>query len=162
MANWLGRLLDTYPIVHLFVRSCHWTLPPRNHYPRHAIGSECMSWFGAIFPLWQAPVPFFNDTKLLILSVNFWLQSTATATVAGKLPLRRLLSSWEGRGDSFCVKLELWWGQLGRQRRAGRVGIIILHNATYINNCDDMNRIIPITMFLVMLFNACFMYHAPV
>jgi hypothetical protein len=31
-------------------------------------------------------------------------------------------------------------------------------NATYIIICDDVNRIIPITMFLVMLFNACFMY----
>ena len=34
-----------------------------------------------------------------------------------------------------------------------------MHNVTYINNCDDWNRIIPVTMFLVlMLFNACFMY----
>ncbi len=31
-----------------------------------------------------------------------------------------------------------------------------MFNTIYINNCDDMNRIIPITMFLVMLFNACF------
>ncbi len=31
-------------------------------------------------------------------------------------------------------------------------------NMTYINNCDDWNRIIPVTMFLVMLFSACFMY----
>ncbi len=31
-------------------------------------------------------------------------------------------------------------------------------NTTYVNNCDEMNRIIPITIFLVMLFNACFMY----
>jgi hypothetical protein len=34
-----------------------------------------------------------------------------------------------------------------------------IHNVTYINNCDDWNRIIPVTMFLVMLFNVCFMYH---
>jgi hypothetical protein len=33
-----------------------------------------------------------------------------------------------------------------------------MHNTTYINNCDDMNRIILVTMFLVMLFNACFTY----
>ncbi len=33
-----------------------------------------------------------------------------------------------------------------------------MHNATYINNYDEMNRIIPIRMFLVMLFNACFTY----
>jgi hypothetical protein len=31
-----------------------------------------------------------------------------------------------------------------------------MHNTTYINNCDDMNRIILVTMFLAMLFNACF------
>jgi hypothetical protein len=28
----------------------------------------------------------------------------------------------------------------------------------YINNCNDWNRIIPVTVFLVMLFNACVMY----
>ncbi len=33
-----------------------------------------------------------------------------------------------------------------------------IHNVTYINNCDNWNRIIPLTMFLLMLFNACFMY----
>ncbi len=26
------------------------------------------------------------------------------------------------------------------------------------SNCDDCNRIIPVTVFLIMLFNACFMY----
>ena len=29
---------------------------------------------------------------------------------------------------------------------------------TYINNCDNWNRIVLVTMFLVMLFNECFMY----
>jgi hypothetical protein len=33
-----------------------------------------------------------------------------------------------------------------------------IHNVSYINNCDNWNRIIPVTMFMVMLFNACFMY----
>jgi hypothetical protein len=33
-----------------------------------------------------------------------------------------------------------------------------MQNVKCINNCDDWNRIIPVTMFLVMLFNACFMY----
>ncbi len=33
-----------------------------------------------------------------------------------------------------------------------------MHNTTYINNCDDMNRIIPVTLFLVMLFSACYTY----
>ncbi len=33
-----------------------------------------------------------------------------------------------------------------------------IHNVPYINNCDNWNRIIPVTMLLVMLFNACFMY----
>jgi hypothetical protein len=33
-----------------------------------------------------------------------------------------------------------------------------MQNMTYINDCDDWNRIILVTMFLVMLFNACFMY----
>jgi hypothetical protein len=31
-------------------------------------------------------------------------------------------------------------------------------NVAYINNCEGWNRIIPVTGFLVMLFNACFMY----
>jgi hypothetical protein len=31
-------------------------------------------------------------------------------------------------------------------------------NMNYINNCDYWNRIIPVTVFLVMLFNACLMY----
>ncbi len=33
-----------------------------------------------------------------------------------------------------------------------------MQNMMYINNCGDWNRIILVTMFLVMLFNACFMY----
>ncbi len=33
-----------------------------------------------------------------------------------------------------------------------------MQNLNYINKCDDWNRIIPVTLFLVMLFNACFMY----
>ncbi len=33
-----------------------------------------------------------------------------------------------------------------------------IHNISYINNCDDWNKTIPVTMFLVMLFNVCFMY----
>ena len=37
-----------------------------------------------------------------------------------------------------------------------------MQNMTYFNNCDDWNRIIPVTMFLVMLFNACFMYQPKV
>ncbi len=64
-----------------------------------------------------------------------------------------------GRGGGhFRVKPELWWGQLGWQRQAGCIVVIIVHNTTYINKCDDMNRIIAVTMFLVMLFNACFIY----
>jgi hypothetical protein len=35
-------------------------------------------------------------------------------------------------------------------------------NVNYINNCDNWNRIIPVTVFLVMLFNACFMYQPKV
>jgi hypothetical protein len=34
----------------------------------------------------------------------------------------------------------------------------IEQNVNYINNCDDWNRIIPVKVFLVMLFNVCFMY----
>ncbi len=30
--------------------------------------------------------------------------------------------------------------------------------ATYINDCTGKEQIIPVTMFLVMLYNACFMY----
>ncbi len=33
-----------------------------------------------------------------------------------------------------------------------------MQNVNYINNCNDWNRIIPVTVFLVMLFNAYFMY----
>ncbi len=33
-----------------------------------------------------------------------------------------------------------------------------MQNMAYINICDDWNRIILVTLFLVMLFNACFMY----
>ncbi len=33
-----------------------------------------------------------------------------------------------------------------------------INNMNYINNCDDWNRIIPVAVFLVMLFNACLMY----
>ncbi len=37
-----------------------------------------------------------------------------------------------------------------------------MQNMTYINKCDYWNRIIPVTIFLVMLFNACFMYQPKV
>jgi hypothetical protein len=33
-----------------------------------------------------------------------------------------------------------------------------INNVNYINNCDDWHRIIPVTVFLVVLFNACLMY----
>ena len=33
-----------------------------------------------------------------------------------------------------------------------------INNVTYINNCDGWHRIIPVTVFLVMLFNSCLMY----
>ncbi len=33
-----------------------------------------------------------------------------------------------------------------------------INNVNYINNCNDWNRIIPVTVFLVILFNACLMY----
>ena len=33
-----------------------------------------------------------------------------------------------------------------------------LTNMKYINNCEDKDRIIPVTVFLVMLFNACCTY----
>jgi hypothetical protein len=32
--------------------------------------------------------------------------------------------------------------------------------ATYINGCTGEEQIIPVTMFLVMLYNACFMYQS--
>jgi hypothetical protein len=32
--------------------------------------------------------------------------------------------------------------------------------ATYINGCGGEEQIIPVTMFLVMLYNACFMYQS--
>ncbi len=37
-----------------------------------------------------------------------------------------------------------------------------MQNITYINSCDNCNRIIPVTMFLVLLINTCFMYQAKV
>ena len=33
-----------------------------------------------------------------------------------------------------------------------------MQNVNYINNCNDWNRIILVTVFSVMLFNAFFMY----
>ncbi len=32
--------------------------------------------------------------------------------------------------------------------------------ATYINECTGKEQIIPVTMFLVVLYNACFMYQS--
>ncbi len=32
--------------------------------------------------------------------------------------------------------------------------------ATYVNGCGSKEQIIPVTMFLVMLYNACFMYQS--
>jgi hypothetical protein len=32
--------------------------------------------------------------------------------------------------------------------------------ATYVNGCGGKEQIIPVTIFLVMLYNACFMYQS--
>jgi hypothetical protein len=37
-----------------------------------------------------------------------------------------------------------------------------MQNLNYINNCGNWNIIIPVTVFLVMLFNACFIYQPKV
>jgi hypothetical protein len=34
-----------------------------------------------------------------------------------------------------------------------------IKRGSYINSCDGWNRIVPVTLFLVTLFNASFMYH---
>jgi hypothetical protein len=51
------------------------------------------------------------------------------------------------RANPYC-KLHGAYGQYTR-----------IHNVTYINVCDNWNRIIPVTIFLVMLFNSCFMMY---
>jgi hypothetical protein len=61
------------------------------------------------------------------------------------------------------IKLITWFGYATRAnpycRICGAYGKYTnMHTATFINNCDEWNRIIPATMFLVMPFNACFMY----
>jgi hypothetical protein len=66
MADWLGMLLDPYQTAPSFVcfpssyAPAPAPLPSTHHWQR-------VSWFGAICPLWQAPVLFLNDEKLLIL-----------------------------------------------------------------------------------------------
>jgi hypothetical protein len=64
---WVGYWTPTQPHHHLsaFYR---WMPTPWHHCLQHTIGSKCTSWFGAICPLWRAPVPFLNAPKLLILS----------------------------------------------------------------------------------------------
>jgi hypothetical protein len=39
-------------------------------------------------------------------------------------------------------------------------GKFVNMTATYINGCGGKEQIIPVTMFLVMLYNACFMYQS--
>jgi hypothetical protein len=67
MADRLGRLLDPYPTALLFVHFPLLDTPDPASLPSILISNNCMSWFGAICPLWQAPVPFLNAAKLLIL-----------------------------------------------------------------------------------------------
>jgi hypothetical protein len=67
MADQLGRLLDPYPIALSFVRFLSLDAPAPAPLPPTHIGNNCMSWFGVIHPLWQAPVPFLNAVKLLTL-----------------------------------------------------------------------------------------------
>ncbi len=50
------------------------------------------------------------------------------------------------RAASFC-KIH---GAYGRYTNMQKI--------EYVNNCEGLNRIIPVTVFLVMLFNACFLY----
>ena len=62
-----GRLLDPYPINPPLSTSRCWTHLPRHHYSRHTIGNKCTSDFGAICPLWGAPVPLCKHQE----TVNF-------------------------------------------------------------------------------------------
>ncbi len=64
---WVGYWTPT-KTHHCSSASHHPTPPPQNHYLWHTIGNNIVSWFGAICPLWQAPVPFLNNMKLLISS----------------------------------------------------------------------------------------------
>ncbi len=67
---------------------------------------------------------------------------------AEEVKLTRFLTryGYETRAAPFC-KLH---GAYGKYKN--------MQNINFINNCDDWNRIIPVTVFLVMLFNACFVY----
>jgi hypothetical protein len=67
--RWLTGLVGYWTptqLHHLLSASHCRTPPPQHHYLLHTIGKECTSWFGAIRPLWWAPVSFLNNAKLLI------------------------------------------------------------------------------------------------
>ncbi len=87
----------------------------------------------------------------LVYHLSTKLKSNATHNLIGqtdKVKLIRFLTryGYATGAASFC-KLH---GAYGKYTN--------MQNSNYINNCDDWNRIIPVTVFLVMLFNACFVY----
>ena len=63
----VGYWTPTQP-HHRSSASCHWMPLPRHHYLWHTIWNECTSWFSAIRVVRQEPVPFLNNTKLLLSS----------------------------------------------------------------------------------------------
>ncbi len=65
LTGWVCYWTPTKPHHRLSTSHCP-TPPPRHHHLQHTIGNDSVSWFGAIRPLWQAPVPFLNAAKLLI------------------------------------------------------------------------------------------------
>ncbi len=66
LTGWIGYWTPT-KMHHRSSASHRPTPPPRHHYLRHTISNDIVSWFGAICPLWRAPVPFLNTVKSLIL-----------------------------------------------------------------------------------------------
>ncbi len=87
----------------------------------------------------------------LVYHLSTKLKNDATHTCIGqtdKVKLIRFLTRYRyaTRAAPFC-KLH---GAYGKHTN--------MQNMNYINNCNDWNIIIPVTVFLVMLFNACFMY----
>ncbi len=68
-------------------------------------------------------------------------------------------------GNPFKVGIINFITQFGNYMRKGpyltthgAYSRYINMNATYINGCIGEEQIIPVTMFLVLLYNACFMY----
>ena len=140
---------------------------PQETYTGHRAGGRHLPPYGISFKSLTEDVGVF-DGKMRKIDVRHFnayiIVPRIVYTLSAKLkkePLHNLLGKtdevqlikfitrygYATRGQPFC-KLHCAYEKYTNN----------INSVNFVNNCDDWHRIIPVTVFLVMLFNACLMY----